>query len=60
MPDLPIQIVDEKNSPIGGSTKQEAWRKGLTHRIVRMVVLDQKGRFLIQKRSNELELFPGR
>lgn len=60
MPDLPIQIVDENNEPTGSATKQEAWRNGLIHRVVRISVLDQAGRLLVQKRSNQKELFPGR
>lgn len=60
MPDLPIQIVDEKNEPAGSATKQEAWRDGLIHRVVRMAIFDTKGRMLVQKRSDQKELFPGR
>lgn len=60
MSDLPIQIVDAQNNPIGGATKQEAWRKGLIHRIVRISILDEKGRMLMQKRSDQKELYPGR
>ncbi len=60
MPDLPIQIVDKKNNPVGQATKQEAWRNGLIHRIVRISILDETGRLLVQKRSNKKELFPGR
>lgn len=60
MPDVPIQIVDEKNEPIGGATKQEAWRNGLVHRIVRLAIFDTRGRMLVQKRSDQKELFPGR
>lgn len=60
MPDLPIQIVDKNNEPIGGATKQEAWRNGLIHRVVRMAILDERGYMLVQKRSAQKELFPGR
>jgi 16S rRNA (adenine1518-N6/adenine1519-N6)-dimethyltransferase len=60
MPDMRIQIVDQNNNPIGSATKQEAWRDGLIHRVVRISILDQAGRLLVQKRSLQKELFPGR
>jgi 16S rRNA (adenine1518-N6/adenine1519-N6)-dimethyltransferase len=60
MSDMPIQIVDENNNPVGSATKQKAWRDGLIHRVVRISILDRAGRLLIQKRSSKKELFPGR
>lgn len=60
MSDIPIQIVDENNNPTGSATKQEAWRDGLVHRVVRISILDPAGRLLVQKRSLQKELFPGR
>ena len=60
MPDLPIQIVDENNQPTGSATKQEAWKNGLIHRVVRISIFDKAGRLLVQKRSSQKELFPGR
>jgi isopentenyl-diphosphate delta-isomerase type 1 len=60
MPDLPIQIVDENNQPTGRATKQEAWKNGLIHRVVRISIFDEAGRLLVQKRSKQKELFPGR
>ncbi|HSW74438.1 MAG TPA: NUDIX domain-containing protein [Candidatus Saccharimonadales bacterium] len=60
MPDLPIQIVDENNNPTGSATKQEAWKHGLIHRVVRISILDPAGRLLVQKRSLQKGLFPGR
>lgn len=60
MSDLPIQIVDENNNPTGGATKQEAWRNGLIHRVVRISILNQRSDLLVQKRSLQKELFPGR
>ncbi len=60
MPDLPIQIVDADNNPTGNATKQQAWSEGLIHRIVRISIFDEMGRLLVQKRSDQKELFPGR
>lgn len=60
MSNLPIQIVDQDDKPVGGATKQVAWRAGLLHRIVRISILDENGNMLIQQRSDQKELFPGR
>lgn len=55
-----ILIVDEHDNPIGAASKEEAWREGLWHRIVHVVVEDEQGRILLQKRSKRMELQPGR
>jgi 16S rRNA (adenine1518-N6/adenine1519-N6)-dimethyltransferase len=60
MPDLPIQIVDENDVPVRGASKREAWTNGLIHRIIRISIRDESGRLLVQKRSMQKELFPGR
>jgi 16S rRNA (adenine1518-N6/adenine1519-N6)-dimethyltransferase len=54
----PIQIVDEDDRPIGQATKQEAWDKGLTHRCVRLVILNQAGQMLLQHRTPTKVPFP--
>lgn len=53
-----IQIVDEQDKPIGGATKQEAWDKGLVHRIVRAMAQDENGRLLLQKRAPHKVPYP--
>lgn len=53
-----IQIVDENDEPIGGSTRQEAWAKGSYYRLVQIVLRDEDGNFLLQKRSPLKALFP--
>lgn len=55
---LPIQIVDENDSPIEARTIEEAQQKGLWHRIVRVMIQDSQGRILLQKRRPNLELYP--
>jgi len=60
MTDLPIQIVDHHDNPIGGASKKEAWEKGLLHRIIRISIFNEDGQLLVQKRSTQKELFPGR
>ena len=54
----PIQIVDEHDQPIGEATKQEAWQRGLIHRVVRIVVQNDKGYFLLQHRTPTKDIFP--
>ena len=55
-----IQIVDENDQPIGASTRQEAWANGSYYRLVQIVLRDENGNFLLQKRSLEKALYPGR
>ncbi len=57
-PQEQIQIVDKNDNPTGGATKPEAWKKGLIHRIVRIIVENSKGEILLQKRSSNMQLFP--
>lgn len=54
----PIMIVDEDDRPIGQATKQEAWDKGLIHRVVRIMLEDGEGRVLLQHRSPTKDIFP--
>jgi len=58
MGNLPIQIVDEQDNPVGAATKKEAWSQGLIHRIVRVMLEDENGLVLLQKRSADKELYP--
>lgn len=55
---LPITIVDENDQPIGQATKQEAWEKGLIHRIVRVMVTNSKGQVLLQHRTPTKDIYP--
>jgi isopentenyl-diphosphate delta-isomerase len=55
-----IQIVDENDQPIGASTRQEAWANGSYYRLVQIILRDEKGNFLLQKRSAEKPLYPNR
>ncbi len=59
MGNLPIQIVDEQDNPVGAATKQEAWSQGLIHRIVRIMLEDENGLILLQKRATAKDLYPG-
>jgi len=59
MSDARIQIVDEDDKPIRGAIKSEAQEKGLWHRIVKIVLRDQAGNVLLQRRG-EAVLSPGK
>ena len=46
-----VQFVDENDAPIGGGTREEAWEKGIYRRISRVILKNEDGEILIQKRS---------
>jgi len=54
----PIQIVDESDKPLRPGTMDEAQQKGLWHRVVRVIVGDEQGRILLQKRGATMATFP--
>jgi isopentenyl-diphosphate delta-isomerase len=54
----PILIVDEHDKPVGSASKQEAWDKGLWHRIVRITLEDGKGNVLLQHRTPTKDIYP--
>ncbi len=55
-----ITFVDDDDNVIGSGAKQDAWEKGIYHRIVRIFLFNPKGELLIQKRSGSLTSLPGR
>ncbi len=54
----PIQIVDEQDKPAGQATKQEAWAQGLRHRVIRIMIENDRGELLLQHRSPTKDIFP--
>ncbi|HEU5157680.1 MAG TPA: NUDIX domain-containing protein [Streptosporangiaceae bacterium] len=46
--------------PIDASTRQEAWANGAYHRLTQIVLRDEEGNLLLQKRSARKSLYPGR
>jgi isopentenyldiphosphate isomerase len=58
MADASIQIVDENDQPTGSATKQEAWDKGLIHRIIRITIENKNGDVLLQHRHPQKDLYP--
>lgn len=59
MPEM-IQIVDENDQPIGSAPRAEAKAQGLRHRSVQIVLRDDEGNFLLQKRSEAKKTNPGK
>lgn len=55
---IPIQIVDEDDQPLGSASKHEAWKKGLLHRIVSILVENKDGQLLLQKRGPLVAISP--
>lgn len=53
-----IQIVDEHDQPLGYATREEAWAQKLRHRFVRIVLFNEHGEVLIQKRSAQKKKYP--
>lgn len=58
--DEKIQYVDKDDLPIGSGTRENAWEKGIHHRLVRVILRDEKSRILIQQRSETKKSYPGR
>jgi len=55
-----ITFVDKDDKIIGSGKKEEVWRKGIIHRIVRMLLFNSQGELLIQKRADHVSSLPGR
>jgi isopentenyl-diphosphate Delta-isomerase len=56
----PIQIVDDNDSPIDEATIQDAYDQGRLHRVVYVIVEDESGNILLQKRGPEIVNYPNR
>lgn len=54
-----LVLVDENDQPIGVGDRKEAWANGYYTRNIRVMLKDQDGRILSQKRSTQKDLFPG-
>jgi isopentenyl-diphosphate delta-isomerase len=48
-----VVLVDTLDNQVGTMEKMEAHRKGVLHRAFSVVLFDQRGRMLLQKRSKE-------
>lgn len=59
MTDEIIDVVDENDMFVRKATREEVRERCLLHRASKVIVLDGKGKFLVQKRSLNKDLFPG-
>lgn len=50
-PEEHVILVDDRDRPIGTAEKLDAHRRGLLHRAFSIIVWDQHGRQLLQKRA---------
>ncbi|MDN5275794.1 MAG: idi [Candidatus Saccharibacteria bacterium] len=55
-----IQYVDENDQPIGAGSNDNAWAKGIHHRLVRVILRDETGMILSQLRSPAKKSYPNR
>lgn len=55
-----VQIVDENDQPIGSATREAVWTKGLYHQTIHIIIHDEHGNILLQKRSPQKRLYPNR
>lgn len=54
----PIAIVSEQDTIVGTASKQQAWKDGLPHRVVRIMLENDAGEVLVQKRAADKDIFP--
>lgn len=52
-------VVDENDNVIGYATRSECHNRGLIHRSVYVIVLNDRGEIFLQKRSQSKDLYPG-
>ena len=55
----PIPKIDADNNIIGETTITEARKNGWPRRVTRIFISNEKGEFLLQKRSTEARIHPG-
>ncbi len=53
-----LDIVNEEDSVIGSASIQDIYDKKLLHRIVHVLIFDDKGRIALQKRSKHKSFSP--
>jgi isopentenyldiphosphate isomerase len=54
-----FDIVDDRDRVIGKQTRQEVHRRGVKHRAVHLLVVNDRGEVYLQKRSFKKDTFPG-
>ena len=53
-----IVFVNDKDEVMGAGSKEEAWGKGIFHRVVGIFIFNSHGDLLIQKRSSSVPTSP--
>ena len=56
----PVVIVDKDDNPVGLAMLKDAEANGLYYRVIAVAVLDKSGRILLQKRSDNMQIDPGK
>ncbi|MBI5802358.1 MAG: NUDIX domain-containing protein [Verrucomicrobia bacterium] len=59
MSDEIFDVVDDRDRVIGKQTRDEVHRRGLNHRAVHVLVVNERGEVYLQKRSFKKDTFPG-
>jgi 16S rRNA (adenine1518-N6/adenine1519-N6)-dimethyltransferase len=54
----PVVVVDKHDRVIGAEMLDIVWKKGLYHRIVRIMAVDEDGNILLQRRAAHMRLYP--
>ncbi len=54
-----VDVVDEEDKFVRKATEMEMREKTLLHRAARIILVNKEGKFLVQKRSKNKELYPG-
>jgi isopentenyldiphosphate isomerase len=54
-----VDVVDERNEPIGVIPRAEVFSAGVNFRTVHVLVFDHEGELLLQRLSPERERHPG-
>ncbi len=53
-----VTIVDKNDEVVGSEERSEVYKKGLIHRLIRVLLFNKKGQLLLQWRSKEEDTFP--
>ena len=54
-----LDIVDEKNEVIGSAPVEDIYQQRLNHRIIHVVLFNDKGEIFLQQRSAKMKFCPG-
>lgn len=54
-----LDIVDKDDIVIGKASKADAYKKSLCHRIAHVLIFNDEGKMVLQKRSSQVSFCPG-